>query len=1205
MAGRYHQRPENAIAKADEFIKVGKMSRALDTLYDVFKSKKRYHTYSEKLIEQIMFKYLELCVDLRKSHIAKEGLFQYRNMCQLTNVASLAAVVQGYLNLAEQRTEAARQESVESAAEVDDLDNLNTPEMIMLSAVSGEDAQDRSDRKILMPWVKFLWESYCQCLELLRTNIRVERLYHDIAQQAFRFCLKYQRKTEFRKLCDKLRNHLDLVQKQTPSQMSINLNNADTQQMNLDTRLAQLDAAIQMELWQEAYKAVEDIHGLMAMSKKVFPPKMMANYYQKLALVFWKSGNLLFHAAAVFKHFQLTRDMKKNISAEEQGKMASRVLAACLAVPIPSHHPEFDKFIETDKTPQEKMAKLAVLLSLQQPPTRQSLLKDCVRFGVVSVATQPLQDLHRWLEVEFHPLKVCIRVQETLKVIEDSDEKTMLAQYMQSLRDITLVRLLKQVSQVYQSICFNKLLSLAPFTNSFELERTIVDCVRHNDMQVRVDHRTRTVHFGSNVSDVSVSEVEGPHLQDMPSEQIRTQLMQMLEVLDKSLKTIHPDKLKIDNNKLREKIVEAYHTNKTRRHQQLAKRQATIEGIKQQMEEKSTAKDAEEAAKKQLEENEKKRREEQRLKEANEKAQKEKEERKIEEIRQAAMKGKIDTLISTGKGDLLEGKTEEEIANLTNDEIIIMQVKEIEKQKQELEARLKAQAKGKDHMERAKRQEEIPILKEAIEKDQEEDRAIWAKKEEDRIKQAVEDRDEAVKNRDRLARMKEDKEDFMSTLLKQRKDIYEKKLKEYNAMIDKQRQIRLEEKKRERIERAREDWYREKEEYEQRMRDEALKRERERKEAEEAARKAEEEARYKEEEERLKAIEKKKEERMKEIEAREREKEEARRAEDRNQRDSRGPPRGGDRDQGEDRWRRGGGERERSPERGGGGSWRPSAAKEGGGGWRDRVKQKDEEWGPRGGDRRGDDRRRDDDDGPRRRDDDGPRRRDDDGPRRRDDDGPRRRDDDGPRRRDDEDNGPWRRGPNDGPRRDDGPRRRDDEGPRRRDEDGGGPDNWRQGPRGGGGDRDRDGGRGPPPRRFENDREERGGGGGGWRDRPAGGGGQDPGRDDRRGPDRRDDRDRDGGRGPPPRRFENDREERGGGGGWRDRAAGGRQDGPPRRDDRRGGEGGGGGGGSWRRQEDPAPRSDDRRRPPPAKEAAPPSSGGGDDDGDWQTVSKR
>ena len=54
-----------------------------------------------------------------------------------------------------------------------------------------------------------------------------------------------------------------------------------------------------MELWQEAYKAVEDIHNLMAISKKALQPKMMAQYYLKLALVFWKSGNQLFHAAAV------------------------------------------------------------------------------------------------------------------------------------------------------------------------------------------------------------------------------------------------------------------------------------------------------------------------------------------------------------------------------------------------------------------------------------------------------------------------------------------------------------------------------------------------------------------------------------------------------------------------------------------------------------------------------------------------------------------------------------------------------------------------------------------------------------------------------------------------------------------------------------------------------------------------------------------
>lgn len=66
-----------------EFIEVGKPTRALDALAEVIKSKKyRSTTYSEKVLEPIMIKYLELCVDLKKAYMAKEGLFQYRNMCQ-------------------------------------------------------------------------------------------------------------------------------------------------------------------------------------------------------------------------------------------------------------------------------------------------------------------------------------------------------------------------------------------------------------------------------------------------------------------------------------------------------------------------------------------------------------------------------------------------------------------------------------------------------------------------------------------------------------------------------------------------------------------------------------------------------------------------------------------------------------------------------------------------------------------------------------------------------------------------------------------------------------------------------------------------------------------------------------------------------------------------------------------------------------------
>lgn len=68
-----------------EFIDVGKPARALETLYEVFRNKKWAYNWSESILEPIMFKYLDLCVELKKSHIAKEGLFQYRNMFQTVN----------------------------------------------------------------------------------------------------------------------------------------------------------------------------------------------------------------------------------------------------------------------------------------------------------------------------------------------------------------------------------------------------------------------------------------------------------------------------------------------------------------------------------------------------------------------------------------------------------------------------------------------------------------------------------------------------------------------------------------------------------------------------------------------------------------------------------------------------------------------------------------------------------------------------------------------------------------------------------------------------------------------------------------------------------------------------------------------------------------------------------------------------------------
>ena len=89
-------------------------------------------------------------------------------------------------------------EATTGSASVDDLEASETPESILLATVSGEQSRDRTDRAIVTPWLKFLWEAYRTVLDILRNNARLEILYQSTATQAFDFCLKYTRKTEFR-----------------------------------------------------------------------------------------------------------------------------------------------------------------------------------------------------------------------------------------------------------------------------------------------------------------------------------------------------------------------------------------------------------------------------------------------------------------------------------------------------------------------------------------------------------------------------------------------------------------------------------------------------------------------------------------------------------------------------------------------------------------------------------------------------------------------------------------------------------------------------------------------------------------------------------------------------------------------------------------------------------------------------------------------
>ncbi|KAG9138169.1 hypothetical protein Leryth_001397 [Lithospermum erythrorhizon] len=334
-----------------------------------------------------MFKHIELCVDMRKGRIAKEGLIQYRMACQQVNVNSLEEIIKHYMHLSTQKAELARSQAqaLEDALDIDDLEADQKPEDLMLSYVSGQKGKDRSDRELVTPWFKFLWETYRTVLEILRNNSKLEGLYAMTAHRAFQFCKEYKRTTEFRRLCEIIRNHLANLNKYRDQRDRPDLTAPESLQLYLDTRFEQLKIATELELWQEAFRSVEDIHGLMSIVKKQPKASLMGVYYAKLTEIFWTSSSHLYHAYAWLKLFSLQKSFNKKLTQNDLQLIASSVVLAALSAPpydlsIGASHLE----LENEKERNLRMANLIgfnldLKLENREVLSRSSLLAELVR----------------------------------------------------------------------------------------------------------------------------------------------------------------------------------------------------------------------------------------------------------------------------------------------------------------------------------------------------------------------------------------------------------------------------------------------------------------------------------------------------------------------------------------------------------------------------------------------------------------------------------------------------------------------------------------------------------------------------------------------------------------------------------------------------------------------------------------------------------
>jgi len=626
------QRPENAHKRALEFLDVNKPRAAQEVLLDLIKSK-RHRSWSKEH-EAIMDTLVKLNVELKDSKAAKESLFQYRLTCHSVNIKSLEDVIRKHIALSEQRVEKAKEEGLKLAIErrkaaglgeisedalleqIEDLESPDrSPEDLMLSSVTSEGNQERAETEILVPWIKFLWEAYRNSLDLLRNNKLVERLYQEIAKMAMEFCVKYDRKNEFRRLSDSLRTHLNQITRNTKGQNAISLTNPESQAIHLDIRITQLDYGIKIELWQEAFKAVEDIHYLMNIPKRAPHPQKLAEFYSKLGVVFSRSKMDLFHACTQHKLFKLTRDLRKNLSQTELSQLASKMLISTLSIPITEVKHGLGKMLDIENALSEKHSKMARLLELERSPSRASLMQDMIgRFGVLRIIQKPLVKLYNLLETDEMNLKMKDDVEQILEFLQNHESEKMrdlYTAYAAKIRNVMASRILIQVSKLYSTIKFPRLIRLLPNMTRQEVERMIVDASRIGQLRVRIDHSKDMINFGLESDPAPLYVDDETSLDSLSSyrndqnEWVSNHLNALARVLETAITQLRDDE---ETKKLaRAKNYKNYQATRQREPTKLKQRRDHIEQIivgcendekERILRDKETKKAAEEAAKK-------------------------------------------------------------------------------------------------------------------------------------------------------------------------------------------------------------------------------------------------------------------------------------------------------------------------------------------------------------------------------------------------------------------------------------------------------------------------------------------------------------------------------------------------------------------------------------------------------------------------------
>jgi hypothetical protein len=370
---------------------------------------------------------------------------------------------------------------------MEDLDNDDVDELF----ISSLDVNSKTEKDIVRNAWRTLWETYKTILETISKNKKLEDLYASVCHKSFEFCKRYKRKTEFKRLCESMRANLNAIIRYmltnpdyTKIPYVIDLANPETNEKQLMIRFDQLNYAYHFELWQESLRILEDINSIMQRRIAVSPikPKILSDYFDNLAKMFWKSEFYHYHAIAYFNHFSLLRTKHKNIAIEELSQKSCTFVLAVLCIP-----PLMNEQYQSEDA---RVKAISLISSESTIPTKAELVSYILRHNILDLCTPEIRDLFFLIEEDLDVLGLAKKCEPLLQKLNAT-----FPMFYQQIQNIIIYKILNHLSKLYTRL---KIDNFVRFIGSLDYNscENIIHLSSISDyIKVRIDHRQQLLIF--------------------------------------------------------------------------------------------------------------------------------------------------------------------------------------------------------------------------------------------------------------------------------------------------------------------------------------------------------------------------------------------------------------------------------------------------------------------------------------------------------------------------------------------------------------------------------------------------------------------------------------------------------------------------------------------------------------------------------------